>query len=444
MKMKAILTLTAFIIVVVVFGQKVTINLSFNAINNLTQIQLDEIEIMNKTQGVDTIIYYPDTSISYMITPGDMLLLIGYSMGYPVAIQKIKQENNPFELFGNCSNPFIDHYNFSVIVPESGIVNLQVTDIQGRNLFDDNWQLDKGSHSFRCIPGDGKIFFLMARWKGKSKTIKILSAGSSSGGKCLIEYTGGGVKRPSLKASLFTSDRDMQESGILDSPTTSKTYTFQFATNIPCPGTPTIIYDGQVYNTIQIYSQCWLKENLNAGIKINGNQEQGNNGIFEKYCINNKDDSCSKYGGLYQWDEMMNYVEVEGAKGICPPDWHIPSDLEWQILEGVADSQYGITDSIWTSNWLYRGFDQALNLKSISGWEENGNGLDLFGFGALASGHRFLNGTFCVTGIYGTFWSSTKTGVNYAIRRRFASYTDNINREGDPWQWGFSVRCIKD
>ena len=67
---------------------------------------------------------------------------------------------------------------------------------------------------------------------------------------------------------------NLGESGITDSPSTHKIYTFQFATNIPSPGLSTITYGGQVYNTIQIYSQCWLKENLNIGIMIDSSQDQ--------------------------------------------------------------------------------------------------------------------------------------------------------------------------
>ena len=54
------------------------------------------------------------------------------------------------------------------------------------------------------------------------------------------------------------------QSGMLDSPDGDETYIFQFAYDIPCPETPTVEYEGQTYNTVQIMSQCWLKENLNV------------------------------------------------------------------------------------------------------------------------------------------------------------------------------------
>jgi uncharacterized protein (TIGR02145 family) len=129
-------------------------------------------------------------------------------------------------------------------------------------------------------------------------------------------------------------------------------YTFQFATNIPCPGMPTVEYEGQVYNTIQIFSQCWLKENLNVGMMIPEAKDQSNNGIIEKYCYNNEPDSCAKYGGLYRWDEMMQYTTQQGTQGICPPGWHLPTDEEWKVLEGAVDSQYGIGDIRMGGLWI--------------------------------------------------------------------------------------------
>ena len=83
---------------------------------------------------------------------------------------------------------------------------------------------------------------------------------------------------------LYICYMDTLQSGVLDSPEDNKSYTFQFATNIPCPGTPTVEYEGQIYNTIQIFSQCWLKENLNVGTMIQGGVGMSDNGLVEKYC----------------------------------------------------------------------------------------------------------------------------------------------------------------
>ncbi|MCB9250263.1 MAG: hypothetical protein H6613_17785 [Ignavibacteriales bacterium] len=82
-----------------------------------------------------------------------------------------------------------------------------------------------------------------------------------------------------------------------------------------CPGIPTVTYAGKTYNTVQIGEQCWLKENLNVGTLIDQKVESMNNSIIEKFCYNNEEANCEKYGGLYQWAEAMEYLNSEGNKG---------------------------------------------------------------------------------------------------------------------------------
>ena len=85
--------------------------------------------------------------------------------------------------------------------------------------------------------------------------------------------------------------------------------------NIPCPGLPKVYYEGgpnndiggDYYNTVLIGDQCWLRENLNIGTRIDGILDQTNNTIMEKYCYDNLEANCKTYGGLYQWNEAMQY-----------------------------------------------------------------------------------------------------------------------------------------
>ena len=79
-------------------------------------------------------------------------------------------------------------------------------------------------------------------------------------------------------------------------------------------GASRVSYGGKDYNTVLIGSQCWLKENLDVGTMINGSNQQTNNGIIEKYCYNNVPNNCSTYGGLYQWNEAMQYFTTPMVK----------------------------------------------------------------------------------------------------------------------------------
>ncbi len=188
-----------------------------------------------------------------------------------------------------------------------------------------------------------------------------------------------------------------------------------------CPGIPTITYEGQVYNTVLIGSQCWLKENLNY--------ETGNS-----WCYDNDPANCDIYGRLYDWQTALT---------ACPSGWHLPSDDEWKILEGTVDSQYPVGDPIW-NNTEWRGFDAGKNLKSTTGWTSGGNGTNDFGFTALPGGYRFPTGNFYHLGNLSYFWSSTEYSTNTAWHRRLHYTLDEVSRLINGKELGFSVRCLQD
>jgi len=424
------------------FSQRLTMELTFTAENNGDYVQLDSINVMNLTQGGDTTLYYPDT------------VLFIYFVGIPEPSKNL----SGFQVFQNYPNPVADRTTVSLYIPEKDKVSILVTDILGRMIVQSERVLNQGTHSFRFTPGNGNLFFFTARWRGNGSSIKILQTEPNTGGTSSLEYLGD--EDPSLQLKtmqaiqsfsftpgdelLYIGFANGLESGMLDAPQESTTYTFQFATNLPCLGTPTVEYEGQVYNTIQIFSQCWLKENLNVGTMIMGNQNQLNNGIIEKYCYNNDTSKCNIYGGLYQWREMMQYTTQQGARGICPPGWHIPTDEEWKVLEGAVDSQYGIGDPEWDHYYEYRGYDAGMNLKTTSGWNENGNGADLFGFSGVPGGYHGHLGYFYNVGDIGKWWTSTESDDGNAWYRGLYYDKPEVSRYTSHKGWGLSVRCVRD
>jgi len=443
MKTRSLFALLLLFTIVSVSGQKLSIELTFTAVKNGEYAQLDSIKVMNRSRGSENTIYYPDTTLTLEITPGDALLYIGYITGFPVGVHEIYQKPSRFQLFQSYPNPVKDQCLVAMYLPDDGKVNIRVIDIYGTVNISEEEVLEKGIQSFHFSPGSSPIYFLSASWEYFTEITKIINAKPSPGVCCKLCYAGRDKNDHPLKASLQKSGLVVLESGITDTPATSEINTFQFASNIPCPGTPTVQYEGKVYNTIQIFSQCWLKENLNVGVMINGNQDQTDNGIMEKYCYDNNPDSCAKYGGLYQWDEMMQYTTQQGVQGICPPGWHLPTDEEWMVLEGIVDSQYGIGDSIWKHNGG-RGTDAGTNLKTTSGWNENGSGTDLYGFSGLPGGCRWYDHSFQYIGTSGYWWPSTEQDPSDTWHRFLGSNYQDIWRNGWFKKKGFSVRCIRD
>ena len=192
----------------------------------------------------------------------------------------------------------------------------------------------------------------------------------------------------------------------------------------PCVGIPTITYAGKTYNTVQIGSQCWLKENLDVGIMISGDVNESDNDTIEKYCYDNNSANCDTYGSLYQWNEAMQYSTTPGARGICPSGWHIPTYAEFQTL-----------------NTAVGGDGNAL--KEIGQGTGGGVGTNTSGFSALLSGYRD-SGYFTSLGYSTFFWSSTWNGA-------YVAYYMSLNFNGSTIyfydiykEYGFSVRCLKD
>ncbi len=197
----------------------------------------------------------------------------------------------------------------------------------------------------------------------------------------------------------------------------------------PCPGIPTISYGGKTYNTVQIGTQCWLKENLDIGIRINGSQEQTNNGILEKYCYNDLEANCGIFGGLYQWNEIMQYITASN-QGICPQGWHLPTDNDWSVL---ADYLGG--ESVAGGKMKEQG---------LTTWASpNFNATNASGFTALPAGQRNNPLNFGDLTISTTYWASSKDG-DWGYYRFLSNSHDHLIRYSSPVTYGYSARCLKD
>ncbi|MFH0735698.1 MAG: FISUMP domain-containing protein [bacterium] len=201
---------------------------------------------------------------------------------------------------------------------------------------------------------------------------------------------------------------------------------------------PIVDYEGKVYNTVQIGNQCWLKENLNVGLMIDGRSEQKNNNIKEKYCYNDNESNCATKGGFYQWAEAIQYqngatnsTELLPAftghlQGICPTGWHIPSIEEFETLSTSS-----------TNN------NNTSTLKAKGQGTGSGSSVNT-GFSALLSGTRSINGNFDYLNNSTYLWCSSEYNATTARYHYLRFYSNNSYFGKDNKQNGFSVRCLKD
>jgi uncharacterized protein (TIGR02145 family) len=211
-------------------------------------------------------------------------------------------------------------------------------------------------------------------------------------------------------------------------------------TPTPTCGSP-ITYGGQSYNTVQIGTQCWMAKNLNIGTRIDGSGNQTNNSTIEKYCYGDNTSNCDTYGGLYQWDEMMQYVTTAGTQGICPTGWHLPTDAEWKTMEmhlGMSQAQADATG--------YRGTDEGDKLKEAgtTHWTSlNTGATNSSGFTGLPGGYRGTGGYFYHLTSYARFWSSSENGSDRCLRLLNDNHAQ-VARTNLIDAYGISVRCVQD
>ncbi len=200
----------------------------------------------------------------------------------------------------------------------------------------------------------------------------------------------------------------------------------------PCPGLPTFTYGGKTYHTVEIGDQCWFKENINIGSRIDGSQEQTNNNVIEKYCYNNLESNCDIYGGLYQWNEMMQYLTTAGVQGICPSGWHIPSDGEWSVLAdylGGASVAGGKMKEIGYNHWQ----------------SPNTGATNESGFTCLPGGARTSNGLFFLDMGYTSYLrTSTETSATSSAIIELFNFRSDLWHYNHEKEAGFSARCLKD
>ncbi|MBO4645213.1 MAG: fibrobacter succinogenes major paralogous domain-containing protein [Bacteroidales bacterium] len=257
-----------------------------------------------------------------------------------------------------------------------------------------------------------------------------------------------------------------------------------FTPGVSCPGTPTVTdYDGNTYHTVQIGTQCWMKENLKTTHYSNGNGIMLGNGVLGSttvgyyYYPNGDADNKNVYGLLYNWAAAVNGADTSnlvpsGVQGVCPVGWHVPSENEFALL----------VDYVSENSEYYCGSNQTYIAKALAdsvGWRWNStdsstyqynNGLDCFvgnqpsmnnatSFSARPAGWAepstsvYANVTHRYFSKHTHFWTTTSMlhySANYENCRSTYGIGYNSATVATPYylngemHYGFSVRCIKD
>lgn len=218
-----------------------------------------------------------------------------------------------------------------------------------------------------------------------------------------------------------------------------------------CLGLATVTdYDQNVYNTVQIGNQCWMRENLRSTHYADGTAIAAGTTSSTSTAYYYPLQGDFTYGYLYNWKAVMrnssnSQSNPSGVQGICPNGWHVPSDAEWDELLNYVSSQ---------NHYLCNGDNNnvAKALAAKTGWVSSagtcavGNvqvSNNATGFSALPAGHNY-GGSYTNYGTAATFWSSTEAGSANTFDRSVDYSNAVFTRSNHPKGYGFSVRCLRD
>ncbi len=385
-------------------------------------------------------------------------------------VSSIGVDNLPIEVANKVHiypNPMVDLCQVDVESIAAGDATIRVYDLAGKNIMMLREFLPAGNHTFQLKGLSKGVYTLKVETENYCYNAKIVSIGSSLNALQIIDLgvaanTSIAQKNDEFKKGKASVDMQYNDGDLLKligKSGTERTVIMLVATEsqaVVFPFMACTDANGNSYAVVQIGSQWWMAENLNAGTYalIATPQVSGT-----KFCmdINGQADTNCPMGGLYEWANLMQGgapCNGSGAppddacstpvKGLCPNGWHIPSHYEWTTLErnsGSSPTAFPYN----TSTISLLGVDEGGNLKATCTnywWAPNAGATNTTGFSGLPGGDTW-NGVFEDYGQSAYFWTSTETlfmswvhALNYSLTL--------VGRSSYAVESGFSCRCVKD
>jgi uncharacterized protein (TIGR02145 family) len=210
----------------------------------------------------------------------------------------------------------------------------------------------------------------------------------------------------------------------------------------PCADVPATVLcdkrDGKIYKTVRIGTQVWMAQNLNYV-------------SHDSWCYRNSLENCSAYGRLYRWTAALDLDGsfalaaageriAEKHRGVCPEGWFVPNSADMETLVRFVQES--------NKSAGFAGEDVGTSLRKGAGWEENDEeieGTDRYGFGAMPAGYRDANGSFAFLGEEADFWiaEEAENGTHAPYWNLYYANQTFLGDYKHPKTFAYSVRCIK-
>ncbi len=192
-------------------------------------------------------------------------------------------------------------------------------------------------------------------------------------------------------------------------------------------------FDGNIYQTLSIGTQIWMKENLKTtklsdgtAIPVIIDNSWSILTIPALGWYNNDETYKDKFGGYYNW-----YAVNTGK--LCPSEWHVPDDSDWATLFNFLG---GLTIA-----------GGKMKEAGLTDWKSPNTGAtNESGFTALPGGYRFPGSGSSFGGLTqnANWWTASRPDPNMGFHKQVQYDTPTVSQGGNVKNYGRNVRCIKE
>ena len=452
MKHKLLFLIFLIVMGMSAFGQE-TVTLTFTGQEkNGTYVQLYKVTITNTYRGWSEDIFFPDTVYT---------LSVGVGIDHYGQISEKEIQIMP--------NPFDSKTKVNIYSTENTPAKLEIVDMMGRKYAECSSDLTQGNNYYELTLNTPQTYLLSVHTKFGTRSVKMINTGHRGNNSIFRTGEGKQVAKVLVESTrshdfmpgdlmIYTGYSQQGERVFASSPfrhaqETSEEITllFDIHNDKACPGTPTVTdVDGNIYSTVQIGSQCWMKEDLrtthyadNTPITLTDEYDYESEDPLRKIptCADYYGEPVDvpEYGYLYNWPAVMHGsassdADPSGCQGICPDGWHVPSRSEWLQLRDFVSSQ---------PEYLCNGnpANIAQALADSIGWLPNysDNGCSLNAPCSNATGFSALPVSRGYGGIYSREYSCWSASRSYSLL--YGEYSDLKINDGGGY---CSVRCLRD